>query len=108
MAIEGVGSKPSTATPERNRVRNDQNGTVPASRSGAATTANTTEDQLSLTGTVQQLQSLEAHLAKIPAYDAGKVATLKNSMKNGDYQANPQRIADKIITLEQGLSAVYK
>jgi len=104
MAIDGIGSKPGTAVSDRTKLRNGRSESTPATDSTTSSTRNNI-DQVSLTGTVQQLQSLEARLASMPAYDAAKVKNLKMSLDNGEYQPNPGRIADKIITLEQGLSA---
>ncbi len=103
MAIDGVGSKPGTAVSDRTVIRSGKG----ANQQATATTTSPAKpngDQVSLTGAVQQLQSLEASLASLPAYDAGKVRDLKISLKNGEYQTNPYRIADKIIAMEQGLA----
>ncbi len=103
MAIDGINTKPGTAVSDRTRVRHGK-GNMGQVASSATVPASSSEDQISLTGTVQQLQSLEASLASLPAYDAGKVDALKTSLENGDYQADPYRIADNIIALEQGLA----
>jgi len=63
-------------------------------------------DSVSLTGTAQQLRSLEQSLASQPVVDAQRVAAARQAIENGSYELNPTRIASKLISLEISLGGV--
>lgn len=58
------------------------------------------ESEVKLTGRAQQLAALEQSLRSRPAVDEARVAAAKERLMNGDYQIDPQRIADKLLRLE--------
>jgi negative regulator of flagellin synthesis FlgM len=61
-------------------------------------------DKISLTGQAQQLQELEKQLASQPVVDSQRVEAVRNAVENGSFTVNPERIADKLISLEQALT----
>lgn len=63
-----------------------------------------TVDTVSLTNTAAQLRSLENSLAELPVVDTQRVESIKQAIADGSYQINAQRVADKLINLEQGLA----
>ncbi|AOV16656.1 flagellar biosynthesis anti-sigma factor FlgM [Acidihalobacter aeolianus] len=73
-----------------------------AEQQGAATTQGTpaTSDSVSLTSGGQQLAQLQAGLAQQPVVDKQRVAQLRQSIQNGQYSIDPQRIASKLLGLE--------
>ena len=62
-----------------------------------------TTDSLDLTGRAKELQSLQQDLAKSAEFDAARVSELKDSIANGQYQVNAERIAEKLLAVESQL-----
>ena len=60
-------------------------------------------DTVTLTDSARQLQRLAEAVAASPATDTERVQALKASIGRGDYQVNPERVADKIIQSERDL-----
>jgi negative regulator of flagellin synthesis FlgM len=73
----------------------------PAGESAAAQGA---ADRISLTGEARQLQELEAQLASQPVVDSQRVETVRSAVENGTFSINPERIADKMMSLEEALT----
>jgi negative regulator of flagellin synthesis FlgM len=61
-------------------------------------------DQVSLTGQAHHLQALEAQLQDQPVVDSQRVAAVRKAVEHGTFVINPERIADKLISLEQALT----
>jgi negative regulator of flagellin synthesis FlgM len=61
-------------------------------------------DQLSLTGEARQLQQAEQQLAQAPVVDAKKVEAVRAAVENGTFAVHPERIAEKLMSLEQVLT----
>ncbi len=61
-------------------------------------------DAVSLTGEARRLKQLEADLASRPAVDSQRVDQVRSAVENGTFTIDPQRIAEKIISLEQALT----
>ena len=72
--------------------------------SGESATTNAGADRVSLTGEARQLQQLENQLASQPVVDSQRVEAVRNAVENGSFTVNPERIADKLISLEQALT----
>lgn len=66
-------------------------------------TSNTT-DRLSLTGQARQLKELETQIAAQSAVDSQRVAEIRSAIENGTFTVNAERIADKMLSLEQALT----
>ncbi|HHJ15231.1 MAG TPA: flagellar biosynthesis anti-sigma factor FlgM [Gammaproteobacteria bacterium] len=73
----------------------------PAAASGAG---NNAADRVSLTGEARQLRELEASLASHPVVDSQRVAAVRSAVEDGSFTIDPQRIADKLISLEEALT----
>ena len=74
-------------------------------RAGNPTSATTgSSDQVSLTGQARQLRELETQLASQPVVDSQRVEAVRSAVENGTFAVNPQRIAEKMISLEQALT----
>ena len=84
-------------------VENQGNGgtTTTASTPGGA---NNTADRVSLTGEALQLKELEAEIANQPVVDSQRVAAIRTAIEDGTFTVNPERIADKMLSLEQALT----
>lgn len=63
-------------------------------------------DTLSLTNTAQKLGELEKSLSAQPVVDTQKVEAMRAAIENGSYDIDPNRIANKMISLEIAMSGV--
>ncbi|WP_126453729.1 flagellar biosynthesis anti-sigma factor FlgM [Sulfuriflexus mobilis] len=104
MAIEITGQNSNntilnnrTERPEANVSRDE------ASNDQQETGRPSTADTVSLTNASAQLRSLENTLAELPVVDTQRVESIKQALADGSYQVDAQRVADKLIDLEQGL-----
>jgi negative regulator of flagellin synthesis FlgM len=86
------GTKGPTAT-----ARPASGGSAPASGSATPT------DTLKLTDTAARLQRLEAVVADMPAVDQQRVDALRREVASGAYKTDPERVANKLLTLEREL-----
>ncbi|MEO7773965.1 MAG: flagellar biosynthesis anti-sigma factor FlgM [Steroidobacteraceae bacterium] len=57
-----------------------------------------------ITDTARTLASLEESMKKMPAVDEKKVTLVRDSLRDGNYKIDPQRVADKLLRMEQELS----
>ncbi|WIO73478.1 flagellar biosynthesis anti-sigma factor FlgM [Porticoccaceae bacterium LTM1] len=57
-------------------------------------------DTVTVTDEATRLQNMEQALANAPVVNAEKVAELRQAIATGNYQPNIERIADKLIELE--------
>jgi negative regulator of flagellin synthesis FlgM len=76
------------------RTNNGKADNQPAGTAGSS-------DRVSLTGQACQLRELEAQLATEPVVDRQRVTAIRSAVENGTFAVNPQRIAEKMISLEQ-------
>jgi negative regulator of flagellin synthesis FlgM len=74
------------------------------SSSGESGTTGNSADRVSLTGEARQLQQLESQIANEPVVDSQRVEAVRSAVENGTFTVNPDRIADKLIGLEQALT----
>lgn len=51
-----------------------------------------------------KMLQIEKTLAEMPGFDADKVDRIKQALSDGSYVINTDRIAEKLISFEQGLS----
>ena len=74
------------------------------SSSESSTATGDASDRLSLTGEARQLQELATQLSSEPVVDSKRVEAVRSAVENGTFSVNPDRIADKMIGLEQALT----
>ncbi len=72
--------------------------------SGGTSTGSPTADSVNLTGQARQLLALEAQIASEPVVDTQRVQSVRTAVESGTFTINPERIADKMISLEQALT----
>ncbi len=60
-------------------------------------------DSLTLTDSVMNLKKLEDSIAQLPIMDIQKVERIQNQIKDGSYQIDAEKIADRIIEMERAL-----
>ena len=59
------------------------------------------QDSVNLTDSAMRIKSLEAQVARLPIVDTQKVEQIKNSLSNGTFEFNSDRIAEKLINFEK-------
>lgn len=75
---------------------------------GSATTAankQTESDSVSITDAARRLAALQEAVASMPEVDAGRVAAISQAIEQGQYAADPRKIADRLLQLERDLAA---
>ena len=60
-------------------------------------------DQLKLSNQAAQLQALEAEIANLPVVDIQHVQDVQRTLATGEFDIQPARVADKVLTFEAGL-----
>lgn len=94
--INGVEAKPVRVAPSASALKRQH---LPADKTATAEPAAAVQ----LTGTARDLVALEQSLHLLPAVNEQRVAAVKRRLDSGEYQINPQRIADKLLHLESDL-----
>ncbi len=74
-----------------------------AAAPGAAATAASAVDQLTLTGPARTMQKLSEAVAGAPVVNSAKVSAVKLAIQNGTYQVNSTQVATKMLQYERGL-----
>ncbi len=77
---------------------------APVGTTTSTPTANQT-DSVSITDTARRLAALQEAVAGMPEIDAGRVAALSQAIDQGQYAADPRKIADRLLQLERDLAA---
>ena len=62
-----------------------------------------TPDTVTLTDTAAQLHKLEAAIAAAPIVDTARVEDVKQAIRDGRFQINPHRVAEKMLRFENAL-----
>ncbi len=75
----------------------------PAGDTRRTTGSPATGDRVHLTDAVARLQALEAALASVPVVSAQRVEALHQTLTQGHFVANPQRIANKLLQIDNRL-----
>ena len=95
--IDGVsGQRPPAPSPSQSARTERGESERAGSSAGAA-------DQLSLTSSAQLLKELSEAVAASPDVDPSRVEAIRQAIADGTYQVDAQRIADKLLNLEDQL-----
>ena len=70
-------------------------------RSQQHTGSSAGQDTISLTDTAARMRNLENTVASMPVVDSQRVAEIKQAIVEGTYEINPERIAEKMLDMEQ-------
>lgn len=95
--VSGVESKP-VRVASAGAVRNRFEQTAGKAGSSAAS-----ESDVHLTGASQQLAAIEQRLKDMPAIDELRVSAVRQRLNSGDYTVDPQRVADRLLSIERDL-----
>jgi negative regulator of flagellin synthesis FlgM len=71
----------------------------------ASRRAGQTGDAVEITDTAAKLKAIEAKLADVPEVDRARVENVRQRIESGSYQPDADRIARKLIRMEQELGA---
>jgi negative regulator of flagellin synthesis FlgM len=96
--VNGVEAKPvriASASAVRNRLEQS---------AGKAGSSAATESDVHLTGASRTLAAIEQSLRAMPAIDELRVSVVRQRLSSGDYKVDPQRVADRLLSLERDLS----
>jgi flagellar biosynthesis anti-sigma factor FlgM len=86
--IRPVHIAPSSATPRL------PGGNTPGKPDSRAASPGT---DVRITGTAQHLAALEQSIRDLPPVDASRVAAVRQRLETGNYQPDPQRVADGLL-----------
>jgi negative regulator of flagellin synthesis FlgM len=56
-----------------------------------------------LTGASRNLAAIEESLKNLPAVDELRVSAVRQRLDSGDYKIDPQRVADRLLSIERDL-----
>lgn len=75
----------------------------PAGSTTASTPSAQTES-VNITDTARRLAVLQETIAGMPEVDAARVTELRQAIERGQYHADPEKIADRLLQLERDLA----
>lgn len=109
MAINNINNSGNKPQLESQKLTQQQTQNQAAVQSGAqkaqAATIPVRQDSVSLTQSAQQLNQLQKKSNDAPV-NQEKVDRLKKAIVNGEYQVNPERLANKIASMESELFGI--
>jgi negative regulator of flagellin synthesis FlgM len=85
-------------------VRLDTGSSVKSGKT-AATDKQATSADVSISGVATKLNSLETQFSSDSAFDAGKVESVKEAIREGRFTVNAEVVADRLIASAQELIA---
>lgn len=83
------------------QVQSIQRDTARPSSNRSDSSSSSSSDKVSLTSTAARLKELELQLASQPDVDMSKVSEVQTAIANGNYDVNPESIADKMMNFEE-------
>jgi negative regulator of flagellin synthesis FlgM len=78
-------------------------GKADKAKGGESSVAASSSDKVSLTSTGSALNELGQRVSNSTGVDRAKVDAIRTALKNGTYPFNPDRIAQKMLDMEQWL-----
>ena len=102
MAIEISGQHPAQLSNAKAETKGQVGRTDPALPK-QQTGQPSTPDTVTLTDTAALLHKLEATIHAAPIVDTARIEDVKQAIRNGQFQINPQRVAEKMLRFENAL-----
>ena len=99
----GIGRPPLSNSLETQNVNTDRTLTespVAQRSTGGSSTA----DTVSITDTANQLTKLETQIAQVPVVDTQRVDETQRLIESNQFDINPERVADKLLSFERQLT----
>ena len=94
--ITGYSNRPIQLGVDKKISRSGENAAAPQSSATAGTAVSITEQ-------AKQLAALEQAVQSLPAVNEARVAEIRTAIQEGRYQVDPERIAEKLLCIEQEL-----
>ncbi len=79
---------------------------VKSATAGSGSAAAAPADSVQITDSARALAALSQAVSASPDIDAARVASVQQALDAGQYNVNPQRIADRLVQIEQDLGSV--
>jgi len=102
--IGGYGNRPVQTGADKTVVR-ERDADTSASQSADASKAAT---PVRITDQARQLAALERAVHDAPVVNEARVAAVRTALEEGRYEVAPERIADKLLRMEQELQKTEK
>lgn len=102
MAINNITGLPSTQTPRS--TEGTQVGRDEPTASQSETGRPSSVDTVSLSDTASRMHSLQNTLAELPVVDSQRVADIQQSIDDGTFEIDSNRVAEKMLGFESDLS----
>lgn len=109
MKLDGEGIVPNRVNSVETRAVRGTTAALPgrkaADSAGPAASGSGTRAavDVQITGTARDLAAIEQGLRSLPAVNEARVAAVRQKLEDGSYRVDPQRIADRLLDLEQDL-----
>ena len=100
-SIDNIRSGQMMTTNSRAPARTDSNS---VSDTREAKKSSQGRDAVSLSQQSRDIEQLHQEMASKPAFDAAKVAAIKEAIANGSYRVDPEKLADNMIKFENELA----
>ena len=84
--------------------------TVPRARDGAtgSTESAAPSNSVRITDQARQLAALEQAVQSMPIVNEARVTEIRLAIEEGRYEVDPERIADKLLRMDQDLQAAER
>lgn len=79
---------------------------VPGAAADAGGGTSSGQADVRLTSAARNLSAIQESLKALPAIDELRVAAVRQRLQDGSYEIDPQRIADRLLRLEDDLARV--
>jgi len=99
LTIEITRNSTSQLSDARSTAASRNSGTDTA-RISSGSIQSSSQDVVNITDTATKLRQIEDQLRAVPIVDDQRVSELRNTLNNGNFEINPERVADKIISFE--------
>lgn len=94
--ITGYQNRPVQAGTDKKVSRNTD-----ASTGTSAGATSSGSSPIQITDQARQLAALESAVQAMPVVDDARVAEIRNAIEEGRYEVAPERIADKLLSMEK-------
>jgi negative regulator of flagellin synthesis FlgM len=99
--ITGYQNRPVQAGTDKKVSRNTD-----ASTESSAGATSSGSSPIQITDQARQLAALEHALQALPVVDDARVSEIRSAIENGSYEVAPERIADKLLSIEKDLGGL--
>ncbi len=97
MAIESITGRQLNPSSDKASLKTNTAG----KQAGAAVNSEQSEDRSKITSVVQEIKKALESTTSEPIFDKERVAALKESISNGTYEIDAEKIAKKMLQFEQ-------